>query len=86
MEVEDDESIQEGGKEDLETDAGSEADPSRQGVDEAYIHVFLLKYICPTPDCGGTMAPLLGTDKAECNMCSHVRSEQDFMEEMKQYY
>lgn len=71
-----------------------EADAMMQGVqggaegkvvNESYIHVFLLKYVCPVTECGGTLAPLPGSDKAQCNMCGMLRSEQDFMQEMQQY-
>lgn len=62
----------------LEQQQGHQIDPS-------YIHVFLLKYVCPVENCGGTMALIFGTDKSQCNMCDHIRSEQEFLEEMQQY-
>ena len=64
---------------------GSPGDDQRQGIDESYIHVFLMKYVCPVQDCGGTLAPLPGSGGSQCNMCAMVRSEQDFLREMQQY-
>ncbi len=83
MEADMDESNQEGDF--FENPASCEVDDKVQSVDESYIHVFLLKYVCPKEECGGTMAPLFGSDRSVCNMCSHIRSEQEFMEEMEQY-
>ena len=80
-----DETAKETAEDILPTEATINAKDNAQSVDESYIHVFLLKYVCPTPDCGGTLAPLPGTDKLQCNMCSRIRSEQEFMEEMQQY-
>ncbi len=61
--------------------SGGDAEP---GVDPTYINLFLLKYVCPNPECGGTLAPELGTDRYECNMCGLRRSEADFLAELQQ--
>ena len=66
-------------------EAAADIKSNAQSVDESYIHVFLLKYICPAPECGGTMAPLPGANKSQCNMCDRIRTEQEFMEEMNQF-
>ena len=58
---------------------------ARQPVDASYIHVFLMKYVCPVPECGGTLAPVPGSDRAECNMCGAFRDEQDFLREVQEY-
>jgi len=55
----------------------SEADP-------AYIHLFLLKYVCPRQGCEGTMAPLpKQPDVLQCNICGGTRTEAEFMEEVE---
>ena len=68
----------EGGQE-MDTDAGV--------ADEAYIGMFLLKYVCPVEECGGTMlppptgdlVPADGTSSFKCNMCGLHRTEEQFM-------
>jgi len=46
----------------------------------------MLKYVCPKGGCGGTLAPLLSTDRVQCNMCSFTRTEAEFLEELKEYF
>jgi len=50
------------------------------------LQVFMLKYVCPQGGCGGTLAPLLSTDRVQCNMCGFSRTEAEFLEELKEYY
>jgi len=47
-------------------------------VTEDYLGAFCLKHICPDDGCGGTMAPLDGTDVCACNCCGLCRSEAEF--------
>lgn len=49
---------------------------------QGYIDTFLLKFTCGEPDCFGTLAPVKGTDRMECNLCGHQRTEQEFLEEL----
>lgn len=56
------------------------------GVDPGYIHVFLVKFVCPVEGCGGTMAPLPPpgpADHHECNMCGRRRTEAEFLAELQ---
>jgi len=50
-------------------------------VDEGYISIFLIKYLCPDPDCEGTMVPMLDDPEESliCNVCSAKRTEAEFM-------
>lgn len=68
-----------------EMPVGAAEDPASQTLDESYIHVFLMKYVCPAESCGGTLAPLQGSTVSQCNMCVRLRSEQEFLGEMQQY-
>ncbi|GAB4815909.1 hypothetical protein N2152v2_002955 [Parachlorella kessleri] len=53
-------------------------------ADAAYISVFLLKYVCPRPECFGTLAPAQqGSDTSECNMCGMRRTEAEFLAELQ---
>lgn len=55
------------------------------GATEAYINVFLFKYVCPNEHCSGTLAPVLGSDISICNMCGFIRTDAEFAREMEQY-
>jgi hypothetical protein len=67
-----------------------QADPAQAGqdseepkADPAYIGLFLLKYVCPGPDCFGTLAPAgPGSDRYECNMCGLARTEAEFLAQL----
>ena len=48
-------------------------------VDIGYVQMFMMRFLCPQEDCGGTLAPILGTDVQECNRCSHKRTNAEFM-------
>ena len=48
-----------------------------------YVDAFLLKYTCGEPDCSGTMAPIKGTDRRQCNFCSSTKTEEEFLAEMQ---
>ena len=61
------------------TAAEESSDSSVDGIDGAYVQMFLMRYLCPQEDCGGTLAPIYGTDLQECNRCSHRRSNADFL-------
>jgi hypothetical protein len=51
------------------------------GLDETFIQLFLLKYVCTQPECFGTFVPLLSSTKqlSRCNVCGHERMEADFL-------
>lgn len=53
------------------------------GIDSSYVQMFLLRYLCPKDDCGGTLAPVLGTDAQECNRCGHTRTNAEFLAELE---
>lgn len=54
-------------------------------VDDAYISVFLAKYVCPDESCLGTMAPLPGRpDVCECNLCGGLRTGAQFLADLRQ--
>ena len=58
-------------------------EPAPGEADAAYINIFLLKYVCPAPDCFGTMAPAApGSDVCECAMCGAQRTEAEFLAEL----
>ncbi len=77
----------------MEADAPQTAEGSQEmdtgagAADEAYIGMFLLKYVCPVEECGGTMlppptgdlVPADGTTSFKCNMCGLLRTEEQFM-------
>ena len=48
-------------------------------IDSGYVQMFIMRYLCPQEDCGGTLAPILGSDVQECNRCSHKRTNAEFM-------
>jgi hypothetical protein len=52
-----------------------------QGVDDGYIAVFLLKYLCMDNACEGTMVPVLGSANGThmCNVCGRSRTNAEFM-------
>lgn len=52
-------------------------------VDEQYLMMFLLKYVCPEEGCGGTLAPKDGGDH-ECNVCGRMRSEAQFLQQLQE--
>lgn len=56
-----------------------------QKADAAYISLFLKKYVCPREDCQGTLAPVQGTERYECNMCAFTRTEEDFLAEIRDH-
>ena len=60
---------------------GSEADRSQE-VDEGYVAVFLLKYLCVDEACEGTMVPVLGSADGihACNVCGRTRTEAEFIQ------
>ncbi len=49
-------------------------------IDASYVQMFVMRYLCPQEDCGGTLAPITGSDTQECNRCSHKRTDAEFME------
>lgn len=61
-----------------------EMDTDTGKADEAYIGMFLLKYVCPKEDCFGTMIPLEGVSSHKCNMCGLQRTEEEFMAAVEQ--
>jgi hypothetical protein len=67
--------------------AGASQGPSGggDGVDDAYIQLFLLKFVCPQESCFGTLAPLVGQDASVCNMCGKTRSTAEFLAEVEAY-
>jgi SET and MYND domain-containing protein len=62
--------------------------PDEGPLDPTYVHLFLLKYMCPVAACFGTLAPLVPgrgpPDVFECNVCSATRTEAQFMQELEQ--
>ena len=59
------------------------------------VQLFLLKFMCPNPDCFGTLAPLVippgaepPTNPAEnvyeCNVCGGRRTEAQFLADLEQ--
>ena len=72
----------------LTAEEGDQKMDADAGVaDEAYIHMFLLKYVCPIDECGGTMIPPAtgdlvpadGTSSFKCTMCGLHITEEQFM-------
>lgn len=55
------------------------------GCTDEYIQLFIMKYVCPREECHGTLAPILGTDRSQCNICGGVRTEAEFLAEMQAY-
>ncbi|KAL6771682.1 hypothetical protein ACKKBG_A27400 [Auxenochlorella protothecoides x Auxenochlorella symbiontica] len=67
-------------------EAGQEPDPERcGGADEAYVQMYLLKFVCPQEECGGTLCPLSpdSASVAQCNICGHRRTDAQFMAELE---
>ena len=68
----------------LESDANiSMTIPNNQvRVDDGYVSMFLLKYLCIDEECEGTMVPIHGCAQGTliCNVCSKTRNEQQFLE------
>jgi len=73
-------------------DAGAGAGPSGDGAAEgapgaplepAYLHLFLLKYVCPAGECGGTMAATPGGGACVCSVCGTVRSDAQFLADLE---
>lgn len=54
-------------------------------LETQYCELFLMKYICPAGDCGGTMVPGGDGDGAtlRCNVCGGARSEAQFLAEVE---
>lgn len=54
-------------------------------LETQYVELFLMKYICPTGDCNGTMTPVSDADGGtlRCNVCSYQRSEEQFLQEVE---
>ena len=71
------------GEEVLET-CGNQMDTDSGKADEAYVGMFVLKYVCPTEACYGTMIPVYRTDSYTCNMCGFQRTEREFMAAVEQ--
>ncbi|KAG2429022.1 hypothetical protein HXX76_011264 [Chlamydomonas incerta] len=61
------------------------APPGEEGpLESNYLHLFLLKYMCPRRGCHGTAAPPApGSGLLECNVCGGSRSEQEFLRELE---
>ncbi len=58
----------------------------QQQVDDQYLMMFLLKFVCPVEECGGTLAPVApgdGQGAHECNVCGRVRSAEEFMQQLQ---
>ncbi len=71
------------GEEGSET-CSNQMDTDDGKADEAYIGMFVLKYVCPIEDCYGTMIPKYRRDSYTCNMCGFQRTEQQFLAAMEQ--
>mmetsp|Transcript_3729 Transcript_3729/g.23405 ORF Transcript_3729/g.23405 Transcript_3729/m.23405 type:complete len:416 (-) Transcript_3729:4370-5617(-) len=46
---------------------------------DAYVRMFILKYVCTNGECGGTLIPLPGGQVSRCNICGIQRSEEQFL-------
>lgn len=46
---------------------------------DAYVRMFILKYVCTNGECGGTFIPLSGDQVSQCNICGIQRSEDQFL-------
>ena len=62
---------------------GSATAGEEEALDETYLQLFLLKYVCPRDACFGTMAPVFGTDVLECCVCGSKRTESQFLAELE---
>eukprot|EP00803_Ostreobium_quekettii_P008093 evm.model.scf_3553.1 EVM.evm.TU.scf_3553.1 scf_3553:1881-7957(-) len=72
--------------EDMDVDAmeGNGHGVDSSNVDVTYIHLFLLKHLCPVRGCGGTMIPQIGTSTGCCNVCGELLTEQQFLQFLEQ--
>lgn len=52
-------------------------------MNEAYLQLFMLKYLCPQEHCFGTLCAVFGTDCYECNVCGHKRTEAEFLADLE---
>ncbi|MCO5604353.1 hypothetical protein L7F22_058518 [Adiantum nelumboides] len=68
-----------------------EEDMDGEGAHGSFPHaMFFMKYLCPRERCGGTLAPLpphegVSLSVMECNVCGHLRSEEDFLQEIQEH-
>ena len=46
---------------------------------DAYVRMFIMKYVCTNGECGGTLIPLPGGQVSQCNICGTQRSEEEFL-------
>lgn len=60
---------------------GSISNQNQDIVDEGYVSMFLLKYLCVDEECEGTMVPIPGCLEKTlvCNVCSKTRNEAQFL-------
>jgi SET and MYND domain-containing protein len=58
---------------------GAEGGSSSEAMDSTYLSLFLLKYVCPSEGCFGTMAALSGCDSCQCNVCGRLRTDAEFL-------
>lgn len=56
--------------------------PTDLEMSPTYVHLFLLKYVCPKTDCEGTLVPDMITGLFSCNTCDFARTEAEFIEEL----
>lgn len=59
-------------------------DESTPEIDMTYIHLFLLKYLCPSDGCEGTLVPNSHAGVQVCNKCGTKRTEEDFLRELEE--
>lgn len=95
---EEEDGMEEGGEADMEeeeeeqgaggaeaADAGGATTSAPAAMDPTYLHLFLLKYVCPRKGCtGGTLAPVAPgqADVLRCNACGGQRTEAEFLAEL----
>ncbi len=48
-----------------------------------YITLFVFKHTCPEEQCHGTLVPVQGTDRYQCNKCAFQRTEAQFLAELQ---
>lgn len=60
---------------------GKLVNQNKDNVEESYVGLFLLKYLCIDDECEGTMVPVLGCPEKTlvCNVCSRERNETQFL-------
>ncbi|MEW5313817.1 MAG: hypothetical protein WDW38_005354 [Sanguina aurantia] len=57
--------------------------PDDPPYEDTYVHLYLLKYLCPVPECYGTLAPTEpGSTAAECNVCGGLRTDAQFLADL----